>query len=249
MPGQSRTLERERAAVYDRHPMRVVGGFLAITVGCYQPDWPERQDCTDTTNLCPPDQQCTLLYHECARLPLCEDSTVKDSFDGGTPCEPWGMHFGNGGMAQVKDGQLVMSSLAGDQSGCRVTNAPFQRQGFFAEVAKTPLNGATRLSIGSTLARIEVSHQATIAFTTNSFPVASKTYDATAMRWWRLRPETNLIIAEYSPDGIEWTLLGMRMTSVPTKPELDLEVTNDTGMPDAMEIASLGVCPAATETP
>src|SRR5258705_13128412 len=87
-------------------PMRVEAGLFAIVAGCYQPHTPEHQPCTDKTNLCPPDQTCSLMYHECARLPLCETPAISDDFESGMPCAPSGNTV-NVGRDELTDGHLV----------------------------------------------------------------------------------------------------------------------------------------------
>ena len=75
---------------------------------------------------------------------------------------------------------------------------------------------------------------------------AETTYDPTAMRWWRLRPEAGVIVGEYSADGRQWTRFGESVTAPPsTSMSVSLNAGNFQTIAAAQsaEFDNFNVCP------
>jgi len=178
---------------------------------------------------------------------------IVDRFDGREPCVPWGQQFGNAAL-EIHDQVLTITPAAEFQnSGGCLANEPieFRDGGIFLEVPAVLPAGRGFVAIatqGGATAPSLVARDGRLALTAAGDVVASAPYDATAMRWWRLRPDrvAGATIAEYAADGRNWTQLGV--LDVPPEPAITFELSGGTDAPDpspaTARIAQLGVCPA-----
>ena len=77
--------------------------------------------------------------------------------------------------------------------------------------------------------------------------VAEVAFDAPEMRWWRIRPDRRggTVVAEYSGDGLHWSMLGVLESDPPPTVRVALYagVTSTDPDPAVAEFKNLGVCP------
>jgi hypothetical protein len=147
--------------------------------------------------------------------PLCAGSAPRldETFDAPPVC-PLGTSGGNAMMALVQGTLQISTATNGQNSFCNEPNpASWSGNGVTVEVPSvmTGNNAWTSFQVlGVNMAITEKNNF--LLFTDNGGGqmYSMVAFDATTMRWWRLRPDagnTN-VIAEYSPDRITWTMLG-----------------------------------------
>jgi hypothetical protein len=219
--------------------------------GCYNPSPVEELACSETDR-CPDGQRCDLAFHRCAAFPICAAPQIVDDFAGAAPpCEPWGVQFGNATVT-VADHALAITPAANrpNGGGC-VASAPidFADGGIFLEAVAVMPPGRGFLGLAaqaSGTALSLVARDGVLALTLPDAVLASAPYDATAMRWWRLRPDrTAATVAEYAADGSHWTRLGSLDEPPPAQITIELSAGVDApeAAPPTARIAHLGVCP------
>ena len=154
----------------------------------------------------------------------------------------------NGGLA-TSNGTLTITPNANANTmlGCERANSAFGDAGAFVEVSQAiPAPGQTILlvQIGVKSASIIV----TPPFITYLDPNANSVmtaYDATAMRWWRLRPVNGGLNAETAPDGKTWTRFassGMGITGTGTV-AIFVQTDSSENAPGTAKIEGIDVCP------
>jgi hypothetical protein len=221
--------------------------------GCYAPEPREDLPCSETRH-CPDGQRCDTTYALCTSVPLCKPSPISDAFDGAPACESWARQYGNGAF-DVRNSRLVLTPAPGQTCGCASTSdtIPFDDAGVFIEVAMTTSgNGAMsmRTVAGNYSPMIDQADgKLKFRLFSSGGTVAERPYDAPRMRWWRLRPtpDRHGTIAEYSAEGIEWSVLGTSDMPAPDTIGVVLDAASDTG--GSAEIEGLGICPEGSRPP
>ena len=78
-------------------------------------------------------------------------------------------------------------------------------------------------------------------------PIATEPYDAAAMQWLRLRPESGFVAGEYSADGKRWKQLALTtLNPAPTEVvtvSLNAGIYNPLADPGEAEFDNFNVCP------
>jgi len=171
-----------------------------------------------------------------------------------TPC-PWGF-FDHGGFDySIANGELSltpMPSFAGAQAGCGSFGAvAFDSFGQFIELAAIG-GGYSYLFFRITWPDGSVSwlqqNGTGIDYRgPGGTNLGTVTFDATATRFLRFRPDTDGVVAEYSADARTWTLIGLDPTPPPAtvKPEFEYGTPGPGGEPNPTTavIAGLNACP------
>jgi hypothetical protein len=106
------------------------------------------------------------------------------------------------------------------------------------ETTMTLSYGAQTTTIGVAGDRLVVATGAT--------EIAGHPYDPIAMRWWRLRPEADALVAEYGPDGLQWNELGRDSAGAGlASANLQIQLAVNAAQANASEarFATLDVCP------
>jgi hypothetical protein len=143
---------------------------------------------------------------------------LDEHFTSATPCSSWGTSWGppNTSIAQG-GGQLTVTPTQGNSDGGCSWNQAMPLGVGGAVVEANPMSisdGYTTLQLVGIDRQLGKNGDELQFSTVNSTTVfAHAPYDATAMHWWRLRPTTTAIVAEYSADGQSWTMFGSRPTS------------------------------------
>jgi hypothetical protein len=227
------------------------GLWLVLACGCYAPSPIEALPCSETDR-CPTGQRCDLAFHACGAAPLCGTPEIVDSLDQvRAPCAPWGAAFGDAAV-DIADGALVVSPRSDGQNGggcLALSSVAFVDGGIFLEVpAVLPARrGTTELTVESGVGPSIAVHDGMIELATSASSVATRPYDATAMRWWRLRPDhtTRHTVGEYAADGSHWTQLGIVEAAAPTRITIQfgVDVAAADPSPGTARFHNLDVCP------
>jgi hypothetical protein len=177
--------------------------------------------------------------------------SIQDGFTTSTPCSPWG--GSSASLATIMQGGGMFSvsptvDVASTHGGCAESGSmKFGPHGLFIEVtsvvagqtAYTNLNAyAAPSGLSSTL----VAKGGVLYLLGSS---AQITYDATAMRWWRLRPTSSGVVGEYSADAQSWTMLGLVPGQPPDMIRLDFGAGTDNPepTPGTAVFRNLDTCP------
>jgi hypothetical protein len=195
-----------------------------------------------------------MAFHQCVAFPRCVPPPISDAFDAGSsPCAAWAIQFGRA-LVEIRNSELTITPAADGQNsgGCESTRAvPFQDGGFFLEITQIlpPHHGFVEMSAkGNTTEEPAIYAQdGMLSLRTILDTVASRPYDPTAMRWWRLRPDraANTTVAEYGADGYHWTRLG----ALALPPEAEIRIEFSAGVDDidpqpaTARVAHLDICP------
>ena len=155
-------------------------------------------------------------------LPPCAGSGLDDDFSTGSPCEPWGSIQNDHADVRLDSGHLLVTpepSAPGTTFGGCTGGAelPIGPEGQILEITGGLTGGATYLVMhafgmeaGSVDATID-QEMGMIGVYDGLTPTSGAIpYDPPAMRWWRVRPESDGtgMIAEYSADAVVWQFLG-----------------------------------------
>jgi hypothetical protein len=157
--------------------------------------------------------------------PACSVPILDVQFpSGSTPCGSWATPYFTNNAIMVANGQLVImpASTPDSSAGCiSMTSPTFGVNGVAVEVSSiihgsesfTALQLHMGLEVEIAADGIPQLHFQNASTYENFVPPIQ--YDGVMMRWWRLRPSTDQVIAEYSPDGVTWTMFGAHSASVP----------------------------------
>ena len=149
------------------------------------------------------------------------DVFVEYVFPGPDPCLPWAHQDSSfNAMIEEHDGLFITpAGEYGSRAGCYGDAfVPFNGDGVVVEVSDV-LRGdkgeytALALSLDRS---ISMSNSQLIYQNNNGTNQFMRLlYSPDAMRYWRLRPDSTrmYVIAEYSDDGIDWTMLGVPMAT------------------------------------
>jgi hypothetical protein len=184
--------------------------------------------------------------------PPCVSPAIVDPFNPGPACTGWGNSFSIGGSVSA-DGalELTLGANALSYSGCQSNNpTPFGVDGVFAEVASTPIaaHEITLLTIywpDTTYTSI-AQQNGMLSVLRVQTRLTTQPFDATAMRWWRLRPvDATHVAAEYSKEGMFWHPLGGDVVTDSSMGKIEVRFKNDQAepSPNAAAIAGLNTCP------
>lgn len=158
------------------------------------------------------------------------------------------------GNARLQIAPITISGGAAGAShgGCTQGGSmPFDAAGIFVEVAQTLAGATSYTNLNAYNADAGISGRLVVK--DGSFalidgantPIVSATYNATAMRWWRLRPDAAGVIADVSPDGTTWTRFGLAPGAPPAAIVIDLGAGTDVAEsnPGMAEFRNLDICP------
>jgi hypothetical protein len=171
-----------------------------------------------------------------------------------SPCGPWANNYWNNNATMVANGQLVIipATKANSYAGCdSAQNLTFGVNGVAVEVSSI-IHGSASFTELQLHMGLEVEIVADgipkLHFQTATWPytefVPPIQYDPTLMLWWRLRPRTGQVIAEYSPDGVSWTLFGALGASIPPTVAVEIGAGTTDGMStNEATFQRLLVCP------
>ena len=185
----------------------------------------------------------------------CVMPALSDSFQGTTLCAPWGTLECNGATCTEGNGLLVFTpkpnmmtvGLCGGNVLVGLTDA-----GVFVEVASVVAgpSAATKLSVDGASGfqfSLYTDGVCLIATELNSAQSAAMPYDASTMRWWRVRPGPQSdVLVEVSPDGKMWRVLETLGVAPPPQVLVTLGVTvAPPGLPSPgpATFKNLDVCP------
>ena len=196
--------------------MRV--GFLAIALGCVGclslPERPGPEDgCRDGQE----------IHSTFVMSPTLDDI-----------CLPWGNGYGNTTASDEGSRlRLIPRDDMSNSGGCRAMGASnFDDRGVFIEVPtiEPAASGKTAMLLddGSVLIIARIGKLFFLSESGGDI-YAETSYDPVAMRWWRMRPDrdANVAVADYSPNGFDWTELGRSDDPPPQTYDLKLEVGVD----------------------
>lgn len=226
---------------------------LALASGCYGPEIPEGLGCSETDR-CPMGQSCDPVLRVCASFAPCATPAISDPFDDGEPCAPWGYGYGNATVVE-RDGALAItpSTAGANDGGCEgAADVAFEDGGIFVQVA-SPLTAsheytAFKIDFGSMPSPQVIVNDDVLTLGIYDGPaVEQMPFDASAMSWWRIRPDrrAGATVAEYSGDGGHWSMLGAVEGEPPDTIRISLYAGVGSTDPDpgTAEFRNLGVCP------
>lgn len=181
---------------------------------------------------------------------LCAVPLLRDTFDGPVICAPWGTSYADLGATVAEQGTLVLTPAGqiGSIAGC-LTPGSSQPFGSGVTAIVTELvrgtNAYTVLQIHGPEVQIKGTGTGTLLFETSGGQALGATvlYDP-AMKWWRIRPEGNAIVGEYSTDGALWTRLGSSPQVPPSTVGIEIAGgTDSTFVMGAGVFDELVICP------
>lgn len=161
---------------------------------------------------------------DAAPASLCNGAPrIDDEFTGGGTCEPWGDDYASMFTTVTEfQGALRITPTATNQSGgCTEPQLqPWGDNGVIVEVSLVLAgngNYAVFQLLGLDRSMGVVNNAIVYSNGDGSAVFELAVYSPAAMRWWRMRPSGNDVVAEYSPDGMTWVQLG-------TTPTLDADI-------------------------
>src|SRR5882724_1481000 len=179
---------------------------------------------------------------------VCHGSTPVDPFTSTPPCGTWGSSSVSSGVTmKIANGMLTITTVPagnGAVGGCSSSGTtPFTRDGVFVHVPQvsSEMNVVAVLSLSSGTAETVGMTETggTLSFATQTMRAAQVPYTASAMQWWRIRPDNNGIVADFSPDGLTWTMLGTAYIAAPADVHVGLigGTQGPTAMTDSVSFA------------
>jgi hypothetical protein len=174
-----------------------------------------------------------------------------DGFDELFPCNAIGMpQVSNGGL-NVMNSEMTLTPNANVATslGCARTSGAFGAAGTFIEIGQVlPSPGQTLLTItsltnGYTAGMFE--QGGLLAFTDSGGGLVMHPYNPTADRWWRIRPAGGRMLAETSPDGKTWAMMGATSSTAPNTVSIAAYVQTDASntAPGTAVFQGIDVCP------
>ena len=180
----------------------------------------------------------------------CGTSTprILEAFDA-APAGPLGVSGGSATLVLAQATLQISTTTNGQNAYCNEQDlASWSGNGATIEIpaVMTGNNAWTSFQVlGPNMAITEKNNVLVFSDNTGATPYAMVAYNATTMRWWRLRPDagnTN-VIAEYSPDRLTWTMLGSRAGGGTIRVQM-IAGTDGTASPaGASRYDNLVVCP------
>lgn len=195
-------------------------------------------------------------------ISACVPPGISDDFDDPAPCRPWGFASQGNGLAPMMQsgGRLTIAPDPLEQEYANCTAASpmvLGPSGAFTEISSViaypAANTTFKLDSPTPADALVVTlnlTQGRLYFLVGAQgdALADAAYDPVQMRWWRLRPDpgTGSMVAETSPDGRAWNLLGSAPGTLPTKSIIFLGADvygSDASAPGATVFEQLDVCP------
>ena len=185
----------------------------------------------------------------------CISSGTMDMFSGTTPCAPWATFDETRATVAQIGGKLRITpsqSIQGTHGGCFATGlSNWGPEGLFVSV-EDALEGVTSYTAMTayvafgTPAQIVVKN-GTIQVTNpnNGIALVASVYNPVAMKWWRLRPISTGVMAEYSADALNWVSLATVTGTPPSQIRIDIGAgtTTQEVAAGAAVFDNLNVCP------
>lgn len=181
----------------------------------------------------------------------CVQPTTTCAFNGPGICSCWGTPITSSATITESGGQLRIAPAAntiGATGACQRTNVPFTNVGIFAEVSQivSTSQGVTQLDVVGSSETFTIQVTGTTVLWGDGTDNGNATYNAVAMRWWRIRPLATGTTFERSPDGKIWTALGTVAQVASTAPHT-VRISGTTalgvGAPGAAIFEGMNVCP------
>lgn len=187
--------------------------------------------------------------------PMCISSGTMDTFTGSTPCSPWATFDETRATVVQTGGKLRITpsqSSQGTHGGCFATGlSNVGPEGLFVAVedaleGPTSYTAMTAYVAFGTPAQIVV-RNGTIQVTNpnNGIALVAAVYNPVAMKWWRLRPVSTGVAAEYSADALNWVSLATVLGTPPSQIRIDIgagTTTQELAAGSAV-FDNLNVCP------
>ena len=182
--------------------------------------------------------------------PLCGSSTprINETF-GALPACPLGVTGGNATLGLASGTLQISTNTNSENSYCNEQNlGSWSGNGATIEVPSvmTGNNAWTSFQVlGPNFAITEKNNALIFSDNSGGTQYSTVTYNATNMRWWRLRPDaTNTnVIAEYSANRVTWTMLGTHTGSGMIRVQM-IAGTDGTASPSGnSRYDNLVVCP------
>jgi hypothetical protein len=228
-------------------PALVIGHIFVSPVGAgcgrvgFEPRSDGRSDPTVEGLLDAPDLPGAVVAEACVSpVPSCD-------FPGPNTCGCWGTTVARAAGLSEHDNVLTITPFISEAGGggCTRPDVPLTSAGVFVRV--NPLGNAssrTALAVGPYILEMSGATGA-IHGRDATTTLADVPFDAVAMPWWRIRPVTDGVGFEVSPDATTWTSLGsvgaILSSSYPVTiiaEELAIE-----DFPGAAEFSRLNLCP------
>jgi hypothetical protein len=174
-----------------------------------------------------------------------------DGFDEVFPCNAIGMpQVSNGGL-NVMNSEMTLTpnANAATNLGCVRMSGVFGAAGTFIEIGQIlPAPGQTVLTITGTTSGYTagfIEQGGLLAFTDSGGGLVMHNYDATADRWWRIRPQAGRMIAETSPNGKTWTMFASTTATAPAAVSIAAYVQTDASnmAPGTAVFQGIDMCP------
>jgi len=143
----------------------------------------------------------------------CPAPVLADDFTGTEPCAPWGSFFpANKATASEGNHELTFHFPPGAEARCESpANVALPTGGVAVRFKVLPAGQQAYMTLESGALGAQISVQAgrLLFQPNNGSPYASLQYDALAMQYVRLTPDTSThtITAAYSADAIAWTMM------------------------------------------
>jgi hypothetical protein len=148
----------------------------------------------------------------------CSQPVIDDTFTGPGRCDNWGAPpYTSGNATITANGELVITpapATMNSWAGCKSTTPyPFGGGGIVVAVNGVILGASAftmlQLTFGATRYQMIVTGDNKLRFqTAPGADVMTTTFNSQTMKWWRLRPLSRVVAAEYSSDGAQWLPFG-----------------------------------------
>lgn len=180
----------------------------------------------------------------------CVQPAANCSFDGVGPCSCWGTPSAiNAGMSETGGALSITpnANTAGAQGSCTRNNVAFGPEGVFVEISQvvSGAQGLTALQVGSSPDVFEIDIQNGQVTVTDGSNMSTTTYNATSMRWLRIRPMSSSTVFERSADGMTWTTFytSGRVASAMYNVRIIGGTIGGQAAPGAARFEGINVCP------
>ncbi len=181
----------------------------------------------------------------------CVQPATTCAFNGPGTCSCWGTPIVSSATVTESGGQLRIAPAAntlGATGACQRMNVPLTDVGIFAEVSQivSTSQGVTELDVAGTSETFSIQVTGTTLLWGDGTDGGNATYNAVAMRWWRIRPLATGTTFERSADGNTWTPLGT-VPQLPPSGSYTVRISGTTALgvaaPGAAIFEGINVCP------